>query len=77
MCASLGYNKTAVSISPFNLHSQKEAGMEIYSQGSKQKKYNICSVKSPEMIKIQIPRIFQRDFYFSPHYQFMLRFEPK
>ena len=33
MCASLGYNKTAVSISPFNLHSQKEAGMEIYSQG--------------------------------------------
>ena len=38
MCASLGYNKTAVSISPFNLHSQKEAGMEIYSQGLENKK---------------------------------------
>lgn len=31
MCATLGYNQTNVRLSPFNLASQKEAGMEIYT----------------------------------------------
>ena len=31
MCASLGYNQTNVNLSPFNIKSQKEAGMEIYT----------------------------------------------